>query len=106
VRGKLSKDVAAAVVAYLQRGVPVIDVMEATKDPLDPSQHIPGGPSLISDDRQWVWRLDLAYYVARYRIELSAEFVAQVMAGEAIFSEPHARTQSVAVQAAYKRARR
>lgn len=106
VRGKLSKDVAAAVVAYLQRGIPVIDVMEATPDPLDPSQCVPGGPSLMSDGRQWVWRLDLAYYVARYRIALPAEFVAQILAGASIFSEQHVLAQSVAVQAAYKRGRR
>lgn len=74
VVGLLDKGVAERVVQYLQSGVPVYDVMEATLDPLDNNVSVSGGPSLISDGT-WVWREDLAYYVERYRLGLPREFL-------------------------------
>ncbi|MCT7325480.1 hypothetical protein [Ralstonia mojiangensis] len=74
VVGGLPWDNVPAVVTYLQSGVPVFDVMEASVDPFDKSVQIPGGPSLISDGF-WIWRNDLAYFVEKYRVGLPEEFI-------------------------------
>ena len=55
VRGKLSKAVAAAVVAYLQRGIPVIDVMEATLDLLTASSLRRKMTELVGSTRKSRW---------------------------------------------------
>jgi hypothetical protein len=67
---------------YLDGGITAVDVMEATRDPLDESVSIPGGPSLVSDG-QWVWRRDLSYYVERYAIALDPEFVRHALSSDA-----------------------
>ena len=62
--GQISGPDRAAVAAYLCAGVGVVDVMEATADPLNPGKFINGGPSLLTDGK-WAWRLDLVHYVER-----------------------------------------
>ncbi|MGV9280248.1 hypothetical protein [Streptomyces sp. NPDC003730] len=52
--------------------------MGAQADVLDP-----GGPILVSagsllTDGAWLWRDDLAYYVAEYHLALPGDFVARV----------------------------
>lgn len=74
VIGALDHDITDMIGKYLDRGVPVFDVMEATVDPLDRSTRIVGGPSLLSDG-EWVWRNDLSYFVRKYRVAVSDEFV-------------------------------
>jgi len=76
-KGKLSAKEAVQVVAYLRKGVPVFDVMEATPDPFEPKTFVKGGPSLLSDG-YWVWREDLAHYVERYQVGLPSQFLAHV----------------------------
>ena len=76
-KGKLTSEEAAAIVAFLRRGVAVFDVMEATPDPFEPKTFIEGGPTLISDG-YWVWREDLAHYVERYRVGLPSQFLEHV----------------------------
>lgn len=77
--GQISGPDRAAVAAYLCAGVGVVDVMEATADPLNPGKFINGGPSLLTDGK-WAWRLDLVHYVERYGVGLPAQFLADVAA--------------------------
>ncbi|MCO5411206.1 hypothetical protein [Ralstonia mojiangensis] len=74
VKNKLLPQDATQLVAYLRKGVPVFDVMEATRDAFDPTKFVNGGPSLLSDGT-WVWREDLAYYVECYRVDVCSEFI-------------------------------
>jgi hypothetical protein len=82
-RDLLPVDLAQKVARYLRRGEPVFDVMEFTRDPFDTSKIVPGGtrllgvsggPTLLTDG-QWTWRQDLAYYVEKYRVAISNEFI-------------------------------
>ena len=75
--GGLTDEDARAAAVYLKSGVPVLDIMEMTRDPLHPDTKIPGGSSLMSDGH-WVWRQDLAYFVERYRVQLPEEFLRHV----------------------------
>jgi hypothetical protein len=64
------------VVRYLQRGIPVIDVMEVSPDVLDGSAVDETGSILT--DGEWYWREDLAHYVSKYNIALPDEFLADI----------------------------
>ena len=79
VQGHIPTSERAAVVAYLKAGLGVLDVTESTADPLNPKNHISGGPSLLTDGK-WVWRFDLSHYVEHYGVELPAHFLADVRA--------------------------
>ena len=76
--GRLEVSLVNAVLTYLRSGIPVLDFMEATIDPLDSTRSIPGGPSLVSDG-EWVWRHDLPYFVERYRVGLPDKFIECVL---------------------------
>lgn len=65
---------ASRIIAYLDSGHPILDVMESTPDPLSPGVFVRGGASILTDGK-WVWRYDLHHYVDRYRVPLPAEFV-------------------------------
>jgi hypothetical protein len=71
------------VLAHLRIGIRVVDCMEMCVDPLDSTRSHPGGSSLATDGR-WVWRVDLPYYVERYRVALTSDFIADVRAGRPI----------------------
>ncbi|PLC40476.1 hypothetical protein C0Q88_21980 [Ralstonia pickettii] len=73
-QNKLLPQDASDLVAYLRKGVPVFDVMEATRDPFDATKFVSGGASLLSDGT-WVWREDLAYYLERYNVGVSSDFI-------------------------------
>lgn len=75
-RDLLDRPTAQAVSLYLDSGVPAFDVMEAVRDPFDPSKYLPGGSSLLSDG-EWVWRADLAYFVKEYRVALPDTFISR-----------------------------
>lgn len=62
------------VVNYLNGGYIMLDVPETATDVIAGKERIIGAPSLMSDGT-WVWRLDLAYYVANYHLRLPAEFL-------------------------------
>ncbi|MCP1572307.1 hypothetical protein J2S30_000686 [Herbaspirillum rubrisubalbicans] len=79
IAGKLSKFEVISVLEYLKSGVAVFDVMGAERDPLNQSVVISGAASLLSDG-YWIWRLDLAYYVEKYQIQLESDFLGQVAA--------------------------
>lgn len=80
-RGEMNPEAVEAVAAYLDRGIPVFDIMEATRDPFDADSEVYGGPSLISDG-VWVWRYDLSYYVRRYAAGLPHDFIAHALRDE------------------------
>jgi hypothetical protein len=55
------------VVAYLNAGHVLVDVMDIENDVLDPTQQIMNGGSVLTDG-DWLWRKDYAYYVRRHNI--------------------------------------
>ena len=77
-----------AVVAYLQGGRLVVDVMGFAVDPLNLKVSHAGGQGLQCDG-EYVWRQDLWYYVRFYRTALAEDFVARVRSGRppALFEE-------------------
>jgi hypothetical protein len=62
------------VVSYLKGGHVLIDFMDISDDVFDRSRQIMGGPSTVTDG-DWIWRDDLAYYVARHNVIVPAEFL-------------------------------
>jgi hypothetical protein len=64
-------------ISYLERGIPLIDIMEAGQDVISGDGYIAGCSSLLSDGT-WIWRLDLPYYLSRYHLRLDSEFVEHV----------------------------
>lgn len=103
LRNSLNPEVRGRVAKYLSGGVPVFDVMGASRDPENPEHFIPGGPSLISDG-EWVWRNDLQYFVANYGIGLPEEFVRKAMAGNIKLNESEIIAIWEKVLEAYERA--
>jgi hypothetical protein len=65
------------IVQYLKDGVPILDIMEGTRDVIADDTVISGGSSILGDGT-WVWREDLAHYVGRYHIKLDEDFVRHV----------------------------
>jgi len=66
------------IIEYLKAGHILLDVPETSVDAVTGRAQIVGAPSLLTDG-VWLWRLDLAYYVERYHIELPREFVEHVV---------------------------
>ncbi|MEW2505949.1 hypothetical protein AB0878_36350 [Amycolatopsis sp. NPDC047767] len=65
----------ANLVAYLDSGHDLIDIMEGTEDVVaGKGSSVSGGSSLMTDG-VWVWRLDLPFFVKKYHLELDPEFV-------------------------------
>ncbi|MFI6403976.1 hypothetical protein [Streptomyces sp. NPDC050548] len=69
----------AELVAYLDGGHVLLDVMEGGVDVLtgSPHRHSPGCSSLMTDGN-WLWRRDFAHYVETHHVALPASFVAHV----------------------------
>ena len=59
---------------YLDCGVVIMECCGTTIDALNESNGIAGVPSLLTDG-VWVWPGDLSYYVRKYKIKLSDEFM-------------------------------
>ena len=87
-RDKMPMESVPLVLDYLASGVPVFDIMEASTDPFDNNKRMSGGPSLVSDG-DWVWRNDLAYFVEKYRLGLSDEFIQQVRSCKTVAVDKH-----------------
>ncbi|MFE4972104.1 hypothetical protein ACFRAR_08290 [Kitasatospora sp. NPDC056651] len=68
-------------IGYLERGIELLDIMEACQDVISQDQYIEGCSSVLSDG-SWIWRLDLPYYLKRYHLRLDPEFVEHVRAGK------------------------
>ena len=80
-RGLLPAEFVGPVLEHLAKGVPVVDVMEASSDPLDGRTVISGGASLECDGA-WVWRNDLRHFVSKYQVGLPDAFVEHVLASQ------------------------
>lgn len=66
-----------AIADYLRSGHVLIDVLETRPDVLDGS--VVEESSSVLGDGQWVWREDLAHYVAKYRLGLGQEFLSYLV---------------------------
>ena len=69
----------AELVAYLDAGHVLVDVMESGRDVItgNPHRHSPGCSSLLTDG-SWLWRLDFPHYVETHHVSLPDAFVAHV----------------------------
>jgi hypothetical protein len=67
----------AEVIAYLRAGHPLIDMMDVADDVFDTSRQILNGSSVLTDG-DWLWRLDLPYYVQRHHVRLPDQFLALI----------------------------
>ncbi|WP_246563981.1 hypothetical protein [Streptomyces roseirectus] len=69
----------AELVAYLDAGHILIDVMEGGRDVLTglPHRHSLGCSSPVTDGT-WFWRLDLPHYVETHHVQLPAAFLTHV----------------------------
>ncbi|GAB2721962.1 hypothetical protein [Nocardia thraciensis] len=65
------------VAEYMRAGTPVFDVLEDVVDLVDGREWVRGGPSLISDG-EWIWRIDSAYYLENYSLDIPQEFLERV----------------------------
>ena len=69
----------AELVAYLDGGHVLIDVMESGPDVItgNPHRHSPGCSSLMTDG-SWLWRRDFPHYVETHHVLLPHAFTAHV----------------------------
>ncbi|MDV9174498.1 hypothetical protein R6V09_30870 [Streptomyces sp. W16] len=69
----------AKLVAYLDGGHVLIDVMESGPDVItgNPHRHSPGCSSLLTDG-SWLWRRDFPHYVETHHVSLPHAFTAHV----------------------------
>ena len=79
--GKLPMEQVDDVASYLDAGIPVFDVMGASRDPLDASVWISGGESILTDGC-WIWRADCAHLVRQHRIELPEDFILKAVSSD------------------------
>ena len=64
-------------VAYLNAGHPLVDMMDVENDPLDPARQVLNGSSILTDG-EWLWRQDFGYYVRRHNVAVPEEFLATI----------------------------
>jgi hypothetical protein len=67
------------VVSYLRSGHVLIDFMDVQDDVFDSSRQVLGGPTVLTDG-EWLWREDLAYYVARHDVAVPGELLDRIRA--------------------------
>ncbi|CAL9581804.1 hypothetical protein [Streptomyces sp. Tu 3180] len=69
----------AELVAYLDSGHVLIDVMEGGHDVItgDPHRHSPGCSSLVTDGT-WLWRQDFPHYLETHHVSLPDAFLDHV----------------------------
>ncbi|MFF7884050.1 hypothetical protein ACH40F_20800 [Streptomyces sp. NPDC020794] len=69
----------AELVAYLDAGHVLIDVMEAGRDVItgSPHRHSPGCSSLVTDGT-WLWRRDFPHYVETHHVSVPGAFIGHV----------------------------
>ncbi len=79
--GALDSAVKQALVDYLRAGAGVAMAPGLATDIVDPSAGSAGALGILTDG-EWVWPNELAYYVERYDIALSDEFVAHARSND------------------------
>jgi hypothetical protein len=62
---------------YLKEGVPVLHIMGGSPDIVSGDGERAGGASILTDGN-WVWRMDLKYYLDKYHVLLDDEFVQHI----------------------------
>ncbi|MFB7244067.1 hypothetical protein CW362_24890 [Streptomyces populi] len=69
----------AHLVAYLDAGHYLVDVMEAGRDVITGAahRHSPGCSSLVTDG-SWLWRQDFPHYVETHHVSLAEAFIEHV----------------------------
>lgn len=69
----------AELVAYLDAGYVVLDVMESGRDVITGSDHrnAPGCSSLVTDGT-WLWRKDFSHYLETHHVSLPGTFLDHV----------------------------
>ncbi|AGZ44163.1 hypothetical protein AFR_29510 [Actinoplanes friuliensis DSM 7358] len=65
------------VVAYLDAGHPLIDMMDIENDPLDPTHQVMNGSSVLTNG-QWLWRQDFGYYVRRHNVVVPEQLLSLI----------------------------
>jgi hypothetical protein len=68
---------AARIAAYLQSGAGLAGVGKYVEDLLDPTSRVVLMPGLVTDG-VWLWRQDLAHYVAQHNVALPDDFIAHM----------------------------
>ena len=74
------------VVAYLDAGHPLVDMMDLETDPLDPARQVMNGSSILTDG-EWLWRQDFGYYVRRHNVAVPDELLARIRGRHYIVSD-------------------
>ncbi|MFD5570734.1 hypothetical protein [Streptomyces cadmiisoli] len=69
-----------SIVAYLRKGTGIWSEMGAEPDVLNPEGPTLTGAGSLYTDGEWIWREDLAHYVAKYHVALPADFLVHVRA--------------------------
>lgn len=75
---KLSKPEWDLIVKYLKESVHVMTYMGVSFDPFATGRKAISGGYSICSDGEWIWRVDLLYFVEHYRIGLPREFIDHV----------------------------
>lgn len=70
---------ADAVLAYLDAGHVLIDMMDIEQDPFNPAQQILNGSTMLTDG-EWLWRQDFTYYIRYHDVAVPPELLAAIRA--------------------------
>jgi hypothetical protein len=74
------------VMAYLDAGHVLIDVMDSEDDPFNPGRRIANGSTMITDG-EWLWRQDFTYYILYHDVIVPPEFLAAIRAHNYVVPE-------------------
>ena len=80
--GRLEVDDKPALVRYLTEGRGVVLAPTWVPDVLDPDGNARAGGLGFLTDGQWIWPQALSYYVDRYDVAISEEFIAHARSNE------------------------
>ncbi|WP_432146076.1 hypothetical protein [Streptomyces sp. bgisy084] len=69
------------ILSYLKGGEEIFSTMGAERDVISQDEWVSGDGSLVTDG-EWVWPVDLAHYLSRYRIALPGDFLDHVRKAE------------------------
>lgn len=86
----------AAVLGYLRGGAGIWSETGAGADVLDPGGPVMAGIGSLYTDGTWLWRQDLAYYLATYHVSLPPDFLAHVREADHLVPDvPEARLMEI-----------
>lgn len=79
---KLHPEVAQKISNYLKNGTVVIDVIGFSSDPFhkfSSDRYAIQTYDSIASDGRWIWRMDLAYYVEKYRVQIEEDVIKHIL---------------------------